>query len=186
MNKMMNTDDMVSMISLLPNAETEEAETFFYDYLQNNLANYQQLPSFLNNIKKIDDYSFARRNISITSLPNGVVEIGGGAFEQCNNLTSLSLPDSLTTIRGSAFSGCFYLNITTLPSSISRIESMAFFDCNKLTSITFKGTPTNIGQYAFRECSNLVTINVPWAEGEVANAPWGAANATINYNYTEA
>jgi hypothetical protein len=25
---------------------------------------------------------------------------------------------------------------------------------------------------------------VPWAEGAVANAPWGATNATINYNYT--
>ena len=33
-------------------------------------------------------------------------------------------------------------------------------------------------------CTNLTTINVPWAEGAVAGAPWGATNATINYNYT--
>lgn len=29
-----------------------------------------------------------------------------------------------------------------------------------------------------------LTRGVPWAEGAVTNAPWGATNATINYNYT--
>jgi hypothetical protein len=33
------------------------------------------------------------------------------------------------------------------------------------------------------ECNNLTIINVPWSSGTVANAPWGAYNATINYNY---
>jgi hypothetical protein len=37
---------------------------------------------------------------------------------------------------------------------------------------------------AFSGCANITTINVPWAEGAVENAPWGATNATINYNYT--
>ena len=38
-------------------------------------------------------------------------------------------------------------------------------------------------QKAFIGCDNLTTINVPWSEGAVENAPWGATNATINYNY---
>ena len=38
---------------------------------------------------------------------------------------------------------------------------------------------------AFDGCTNLTDIKVPWAEGAVANAPWGATNATITYNYTE-
>ena len=41
-----------------------------------------------------------------------------------------------------------------------------------------------IEDYAFKNCTALTTINVPWSEGEVASAPWGATNATINYNYT--
>ena len=49
--------------------------------------------------------------------------------------------------------------------------------------LTFQGTPETISKTAFRYCDNLTTINVPWAEGAVANAPWGATNATINYNY---
>lgn len=43
---------------------------------------------------------------------------------------------------------------------------------------------TYIAADAFEGCTNLITINVPWVEGAVANAPWGATNATINYNYT--
>jgi hypothetical protein len=57
--------------------------------------------------------------------------------------------------------------------------------CSGITTLTFKGTPTSISNKAFSSCSKLKTINVPWAEGAVANAPWGATNATINYNYTE-
>lgn len=61
----------------------------------------------------------------------------------------------------------------------------AFMNCTGLTEITFKGTPSRIDSTAFNGCTNLKTINVPWSEGAVANAPWGATNATINYNYTE-
>lgn len=36
----------------------------------------------------------------------------------------------------------------------------------------------------FYGCSNLTDIYVGWSEGEVANAPWGATNATIHYNWS--
>ena len=51
--------------------------------------------------------------------------------------------------------------------------------------LTFQGTPETISKTAFRYCDNLTTINDPWAEGAVANAPLGATKATINYNYVE-
>ena len=35
----------------------------------------------------------------------------------------------------------------------------------------------------FNNCLNLKTINVPWGENIFGGAPWGATNATINYNY---
>ena len=53
-----------------------------------------------------------------------------------------------------------------------------------LEEITFQSTPTSIANNAFGACTNLKTINVPWANGAVANAPWGATIATINYDYT--
>jgi hypothetical protein len=71
-----------------------------------------------------------------------------------------------------------------LPSKIRSISYGAFKGCTGLTSITFEGTPTTISSDVFTGCINLTSIKVPWAEGAVANAPWGATNATITYNYT--
>ena len=79
------------------------------------------------------------------------------------------------------------IDIISLPAEFKEITSIgdyAFSGCTNLQTITFKGKPTTIGSTAFQNCSNLITINVPWAEGDVAGAPWGATNATINYNYT--
>ena len=64
-------------------------------------------------------------------------------------------------------------------------KEYAFQNCTSFTSITFKSTPTTIASSAFNGCTNLTDIKVPWAEGAVSGAPWGATNATITYNYTE-
>ena len=125
-------------------------------------------------------------NLTLTSLPSGLTSIGDQAFTDCINLALTSLPSGLTSIGNQAFANCINLTLTSLPSGLMSIGNNAFGKCTGLTSITFTGKPTTIGGNAFSDCTNLTTINVPWAEGEVANAPWGATNATINYNYTEA
>ena len=66
---------------------------------------------------------------------------------------------------------------------LTSIGDQAFVGCNKLTTVTLPSSITKISKSAFNECNNLKTINVPWASGAVANAPWGATNAIINYNY---
>ena len=106
------------------------------------------------------------------------------AFYSCYDLALTTLPSGITTIGAGAFSNCASLALTTLPSGITNINNAAFYGCTSLASLTFEGTPENIWERAFAECNNLTTINVPWAEGAVANAPWGATNATINYGYT--
>ncbi len=119
------------------------------------------------------------------SIPNGVTSIGGLAFYGCRKLALTSLPDSLTSLGSTAFSGCSELAITSIPSGLTNFPNSAFSNCTSLTEITFKSKPTTLPQNTFYNCTNLKTINVPWAEGEVANAPWGATTATINYNYVE-
>lgn len=117
---------------------------------------------------------------------HGYTKIRRYAFYDCSQLALTSLPSDITSIGDYAFNGCSYLALTSLPSGITNIGKGAFYNCTGLTSITFEGTPTSINSSSFSNCSNLTTINVPWSEGEVANAPWGATNATINYNYTGA
>lgn len=88
-------------------------------------------------------------------------------------------------IRNYAFAYSRNLISLTIPSSIRYVFNYVCYDCSNLRTVTFKGTPKSIYSPAFSHCDNLTTINVPWSEGEVESAPWGATNATINYNYTE-
>ena len=118
------------------------------------------------------------------TLPSDLTKIGDYMFYNCTSLALTSLPSGLKNIGYSAFSKCANLALTSLPSSLTSIENYAFYYCFGLSTLTFKGTPSSISSSAFSGCSNLTTINVPWAEGAVAKAPWGATNATINYNYT--
>ena len=144
------------------------------------------LISLPDGITSIGDNAFACcSNLALTSLPKGITYIGWSAFEECTNLALTSLPDGITSIGDYAFAWCSNLALTSLPKGITYIGWSAFGECNRLTTLTFKGIPTTIQASAFRNCTNLTTINVPWAEGAVANAPWGATNATIHYNYTE-
>lgn len=159
----------------------------------------------LGNITKLGSNLF-KGNTSLVyfEFPETVTEIGGSCFYNCNNLVSYSLPegitaladnifyytkvaftklpDGLTSIGTNVFSGCTELRINEIPAGVRSIGRGAFSGCTSIESITFKGTPSSIDRSVFNNCTNLAVINVPWAEGAVANAPWAATNAVVNYN----
>ena len=114
---------------------------------------------------------------------HGYTVIRNNAFYNCKKLALASLSPGITSIGTNAFYDCPKLALTSLPSGITSIGDLAFYGCLGLASLTFEGKPKKISSSAFNQCTNLTTINVPWAEGAIANAPWGATNATINYNY---
>lgn len=142
------------------------------------------LPSSL---KWIRNYAFDTcESLPISEIPDSVEAIGNRAFAGCKKITISKLPASLTEVWYQVFQQCTSINTLIVHENITKIEGQAFGGCTGLTTVTFKGTPTSIITNAFNGCTNLTVINVPWAEGEVAYAPWGATNATINYNYTGA
>lgn len=123
------------------------------------------------------------------SLPDTVKSIDTEAFGYAGTVCIGQLPPNLETL-GKAFGyarNIFSGTELEIPASLKTLTSLTFYQCNcaALATITFKGTPTSIANNALQN-DNIRTINVPWAEGAVANAPWGATNATINYNYTGA
>ena len=197
-------DGFVSAVQAIQ-AGGGEADSSFKDVIERTAVN----PTLPSDLTKIGDYAFYYctklvhislpssltsigyyaffncQMMALTSLPDGLTSIGDSAFQNCTKLALTSLPDGLTSIRNNAFYGCTNLALTSLPDGLTSIGGYAFQRCTGLTTITFEGTPTGtINSNAFKNCTNLTTINVPWAEGAVANAPWGATNATINYNYT--
>lgn len=119
------------------------------------------------------------------------IDAGGGgddgSFKAVIERTAVNptIPSDLTSIGQYAFYNCNHLTNISIPAGVTSIGQYAFFNCTGLKKVTFEGIPTGkISSYTFKGCTNLTVINVPWAEGAVQNAPWGATNATINYNYT--
>lgn len=118
-------------------------------------------------------------------LPENMTVFSGSMFSYCSNLTTLHGDFSkVRTIDAYAFRNCKKMpNIPPCPN-LQTIGNSAFLTCTALTEVTLPATITNIHTNAFSGCTNLLNIYVPWAEGAVANAPWGATNATIHYNTT--
>lgn len=167
------------------------------------------LTSLPSGITSIGDFAFLNcYQLSLTALPSGITSIGQYAFNNCPRLALTSLPSGITSLPTAAFQYCPKLALTALPSGLTSIGAYAFKQGTGLASITLPPALTTIGDYAFANCTGLETVRftstvssipggvfsgctklstiyVPWSQGQVANAPWGASNATIVYDYTE-
>ena len=149
------------------------------------IANAIRSKTGTTNTMTLEEMSNAITNIQTGTITsdNRCTTISDYLFYGCTNLSLTELPSGLTSIGGYAFYNCTKLALTELPSGLTSIGAHAFGNCLGIHSLTFKGTPNIIKPDAFIGCIYLTTINVPWAEGAVENAPWSASNATINYNY---
>lgn len=92
------------------------------------------------------------------------------------------------TIDHRAFRDCSFRKIV-LPETLKSISGPNTFAKQMrdrvatLKEVYFRSKPTTgINNGCFAENPNLTDIYVPWSQGEVANAPWGAQNATIHYD----
>lgn len=168
----------------LPSGITSIAEKSFGSYSGGYVS--MSKINMPNSITTIGEYAFyGCGNLTITSLPSSLTTIGGYAFQGCTSLALTSLPNGLTTFSNrNVFFSCTNLSITEIPANIQSIPMYTFGNCTGLTELTFLGTPSSIDATAFNNCTNLTTIRVPWSEGAVSGAPWGATNATIVYDYT--
>ena len=138
-----------------------------------------------NNHGSIGEYLFYHQyNITEITIPDEIDFYGNSCFYWCPKLAVVNLSKNTRSMG----SGCFAqskIETIEFPASLQSIDTQAFFRCENLKTVYFKGTPTNVNLRAFDDCNALTDIYVPWSEGEVANAPWGASSATIHYNYTE-
>ena len=65
--------------------------------------------------------------------------------------------------------------------NVTKIGSNAFIRLNGSRTYKFGTKATSIASNAFN-LAGAIDIYVPWSQGAVANAPWGATNATIHYD----
>jgi len=95
------------------------------------------------------------------TIPESVVEIGRGAFNECTTLTEVTMSDNVTIMGMRAFGNCKNLKTLKLSKSITEIGDRTFFSCYALTNLTWPESITSIGSSAFMSCSALTTLDIP-------------------------
>ncbi|MBQ9951707.1 MAG: leucine-rich repeat protein [Clostridia bacterium] len=93
------------------------------------------------------------------TVPNGVTEIAGSAFENAA-LQSVAFSSGLVSIGESAFAGT-RISLVTLPDSVRSIESRAFYGCDGLTTVVSGDGLTSVAADAFDGGSPLMLMYGP-------------------------
>lgn len=177
--------DGTSTVIKIPKNATKIRDYCFYAYDEEN-EYYKSLTSVSmpDSVTSIEQRAFEGcQNLVSAPLPSSLTTIGDAAFYNCNKLILTSLPSGLTKIGDHAFDLCRSITIKSIPSGVTSIGINSFLRCDGITEITFEGKPDYIHSATFG-CPNLTIVRVPWSQGEVSGAPWGASSATIVYNYT--
>lgn len=95
------------------------------------------------------------------TIPDGVEAIPEYMFYDCNYLVSVSIPDGVISIDQYAFQWCRNLTKISLPNSIVSIREHAFFCCDRLTNLTLPEGLISIGERAFSNNNSLTNIILP-------------------------
>lgn len=109
-------------------------------------------------------------------LPEGVVEIGEGAFCYAINLENVNFPSSLRTINKRCFSDCISLNVNPLiiPEGVEEIGYMAFVNCKSLAGkIILPTTLKKINDGAFLS-AKITECNFPEGLEKIGDAAFYA------------
>lgn len=115
------------------------------------------------------------------TIPDGITIIPSEAFHKLLDIADVNT-NQAQIIGRSAFAHSSVENVV-LGSAVTTFDDpFQFSDCTKLRTVRFNSTPTGLESRTFIRSTNLTDIYVPWAEGAVSEAPWGATNATIHYN----
>lgn len=113
------------------------------------------------------------------TIPDGAVEIGAHAIQNCENLISIKIPDSVTKIGSNAFSDCRNLRSITIPNSVTSIEDDTFKWCTALEAVTIPDSIIAIGKRAFAHCKNLTSVTIPNSVKEIGDNAFYNSPVTI-------
>ena len=100
-------------------------------------------------------------------IPEGVISIGGSAFERCTSLESVVIPEGVESIGIRAFSLCTSLESVVIPEGVESIGYCAFSLCTSLKSIVISEGVEHICDHAFNGCKSLQSVVIP--EGTIGS-----------------
>jgi hypothetical protein len=122
-------------------------------------------------------------------IPNNIVNIGVGAFQDAKYLISITLSKNIITIGNDSFNGCLSLNNIIIPDNVQQIQNNSFASCKLLSNfqIGIKGTHLQtMGTNIFNSCENLKSITIIGPPPiNVANTTFNNSDITTIYYYSE-
>lgn len=104
-------------------------------------------------------YPAAKEGESYT-VPDGVEEIGGGAFGFAQHLREVVIPDGVLYIDNWAF-GHAKIEKADIAGSVIQIDTYAFAYCNELSTLTLGNGINNIQHAAFAYDEKLTQVTLP-------------------------
>ena len=154
--------------------------------VQEENKNYSSVNGILFNKEKteITIYPAGKKETSY-NIPERVISIGRGAFEDCSSLAEINIPEGVTSIGSSAFAGCSSLSKIELPSSAISIGFHAFWECSSLTEINIPEGVTSIGSSAFEYCRSLTKIELPSSVTSIERWAFSGCSSLAKINIPE-
>ncbi len=126
-------------------------------------VNITEIPETINGITvvRLGNGAFRKcKNITISSIPDKVTELGSSVFTGCDNIKSIDI-SQCTSIGDYVFSGCDNLNTVILPENLTEIPVGTFGDCTSLKSIDIPDGVKKLGKDSFWNCVELRNFRLP-------------------------
>lgn len=111
-----------------------------------------------NGVKEIGYGAFSFTNVKKVSLPSSINKLQGRCFFYASNLENITIPKKVKVIPDEAFHGCFKLKNVTIPEGVTTIKIEAFFYLTDLTSLTLPKSLKTIEPGAIGAVSRLEKI----------------------------
>lgn len=121
------------------------------------------------------------KTLQSIDIPSSVTTIESLAFSGCKNLTSINIPNSVAYIGSDAFEHCANLSSISLPNSLTEISDELFWDCPSLESIIIPKSVTKIGQGAFYGCKRLQSVTIPSSVKVISNYAFGMCTSLSDF-----
>ncbi len=99
--------------------------------------------------------------VRLDELPDGIVNVAGGIFSRCNELTKVTVPKSWGAVGYKMFEGCSNLTEASLEDGITEVREGAFFGNGSLQKVYVSKDVKKIDDEAFSGCTKLFEINLP-------------------------
>ena len=110
---------------------------------------------------RIETYAFRESAVEEVILPEGLLDIGLQAFEDCASLKKINLPEGLLDIGMGAFLRCSALEELVFPSTLRSVGMSAFQKCTSLEEVVLPEGFLYLQSGAFLGCTGLRKVILP-------------------------